>query len=697
MERIMEARGGLLHACTAFNALYLGYDPATRRYATEPDPESFLEIRAGESLPVLPAGSFVRLTRGAREIWGEIVAVFGRRDTVEQDGWTAAALSGAPVASDTDEQRLLIDTSVFGPLSADEAVELGRWLRPGGALQHGHLIGAVPVAAGEVSSRDQIGSHAAFLSGAGHGFLELGPLPSWLDKNADAEMLARAIRSATTCVADIMASSRTIRTWGLYGRSASAAQEFADSERAQELRRLVSRPGPGGAARYSALWPLLTALAQDAEDGRLQLLSGVAGAAQVVDANLALADAVTDSRYRSGVDVRLDDRWLEGGVWRAQAEPVTALLAGLDPLTPAGIGFAESGPAAQDLRQPGGLDAGASRVQVEHVDDELVVLTVSVGARDFAAGKLELTRPVKRLLPEGQMILRLHHDGEHLSDAAAVQGVRPEHSGVAGVTWPSTMYPGVRLTVAAARAGRRLVATSVRLAEPVAVEGFGPVRWECDWRLFAYGLGLSAWSPDTADRQRWQPSVNTGAWRPAVAALEYLIVETLKRDGTIGPAGSRSLHGRRLTAALFGPDMCTVALLWTVIHTCEDMAVLGLLTQTASNAGEPDTFTWWPDTPEAWEARKGGGWESDGLPESAMNRHWVRPRERRLPSGQRASPESRAAYARWRLDVEGNNAETELPPGTTFVHGHLRGAGPGQPWHRHLTQHEQQEGRSANG
>ncbi|MBT2394349.1 hypothetical protein J7E87_34355 [Streptomyces sp. ISL-1] len=697
LERIMEARGGLLHACRAFNALYLGYDPTTRRYAAEPDPDSFLEVRACEGLPVLPAGSFVRLTRGAREVWGEIVAVFGRRDAVEQDGWTAAALSGAPAASDTDEQRLLIDTSVFGPLSADEAVELGRWLRPGGGLEHGHLIGAVPAAVGEVSSRDQIGSHAAFLSGAGRGFLELGPLPSWLDKDADAETVAWAVRSATTCVADIMASSRTIRTWGLYGRPASAVQDFAGSERAQELRRSVSRPGPGGAARYSALWPLLTALAGDAEDGRPQPLSGVAGAAQVVDANLALADAVTGHRYRSGVDVRLDDRWLEGGVWRAQAEPVTALLAGLDPLTPAGIGFAESAPTAQDLQQARGLDAGASRVQVEHVDDELVVLTVFVGARDFAAGRLELTQPVKKLLPEGQMILHLHHDGEHLSDEAALQRARPAHSGVTGVTWPSTMYPGVRLTVAAARAGRRLVATSMRLAEPVPVEGFGPVRWECDWTLFAYGLGLPAWSPDTAAPQRWQPSVNTGAWRPAVAALEHLIVEALKRDGTIGPAGSRSLHGRRLTASLFGADMCTVALLWTVIHTCEDMAVLGLLTQTASNAGEPDVFTWWPDTPEAWEARKVAEWGGDGLPETAMNRHWVRPRERRLPSGQRASPESRAAYARWRLDVEGRDAETELPPGTTFVHGHLRGTGPGQPWHRHLTQHEQQERRSANG
>ncbi|MFJ2652071.1 hypothetical protein ACIO1C_35800 [Streptomyces sp. NPDC087420] len=687
----MAARAGVLHVCSAFNALYFGYDPVTGRYAIEPDPDAFLEARVGGTIPVLPTGAFVRLRRGTREIWGEIAAVFGALEGTEPDGWTAASVSGAPTAGDVDRQRLVVDTGVFGPLSAEEVVEQGRWLRPEGGLERGHLVGHVPVAVAGVSSRDQVGSFAAFLAGPGRGLLDLGPLPQWLSKASDVEMVARAVRAAVACLAGVMASATAVRMWGLYGRSASAAEVFAHSDLAREMWTAVSRPAPGGAARYSAVWPLLDDLISHDHGDSPLALDGVAGAALIVDANLALADAVVSGEYRDRVDVRIDDGWQQGGVWRAQAVPASPLLAGLDPLTPVGLGFDEA-TAAQAGAEPSGegiprLDE--SRVHVEHVDDELVVFTVALSAADLSAGRIELTRPVKLLLAPGRVVLRLHHDG-HLADDIAVQQARHTSSAVSGVAWPDTMYPGLRLTVAAARAGRRLVATSVRLPDPVFVEGFGLVLWECDWDLFAQGLGLDVSPPSPAARDRWQSAVARGAWRPAVASLECLVVEALRRDGDVGSAGSRALDGRRLTASLFGPDLRSPALLWTVIHTCEDMAVLGLLTQTASSEGTPDVFTWWPDTPQAWEVRQVSGWGDSGdLLREAMNRHWVRPRKRRLPTGQQATPQSQDAYARWRLAVEGTGADTQLPKGTTFVHGHLRGTGPGKPWHRHVQQHHE--------
>ncbi|WP_435243742.1 hypothetical protein [Streptomyces cucumeris] len=698
LERVVNARGGILHACSAFNSLYFGYDPVLRRYTMEPDPAAFLEVTIGGALPVLPTGAFVRLTRGTRELWGEVAAIFGCREGAEQDGWTAAFLSGAPADGEVDEQRLMVDTGVFGPLSPDEAVERGRWLRPGGGFERGHLVGPVSAVVADVASRDQIGSFAAFLASAGRDLLALGPLPRWLGRDADTEVFARAVRAAVTCVADIMASNSAIRMWGLYGRSAAAAEAFVDSACAREIKAMVSRPAPGGVARYSALWPLLENLTDRGDEDRPESLTGVAGAALVVDANLALADAVVGGQYRDGIDLRIDDQWQQGGIWRSQRLPVSALLTGLDPLTPAGIGFAETGAgnAADGLSEAGTDRTEISRVHVEHIDDELVVFTVALSAADLSAGRLELTQPVKQLLPSGAAILQLHHDGANLPNSAAVQQVRPSRSGVSGVVWPPTVYPGLRLTVAAARAGRRLVATSVRLPEPVPVEGFGAVEWECDWELFTQELDVAGPSLCPSERERWQPSVARGAWRPAVASLEQLVIEALKRDGDTGPVGTRALDGRRLTASLFGPDVRSPALLWTVIHTCEDMAVLGMLTQAASPGGGPNVFTWWPDTPQAWEAREAGAWgDGDGLLQKMKNRHWVRPRERRLPTGQQATPTSREAYARWRLEVEGSDADIELPAGMTFVHGHLRGTGSGKPWHRHVPQ--RQEGRFENG
>ncbi|WCD91153.1 hypothetical protein KPP03845_200114 (plasmid) [Streptomyces xanthophaeus] len=689
LELVASARGGVLHACSAFNALYFDYDPQLRRYVTEPDPDAFVEVAIGGPLPKLPVGAFVRLTRGSRELWGEVAAVFGAGEGVERDGWTAAAQSGAPAAGNFDPQRIVVDTDVFGPLLVDELVERGRWLRPGGGLEDGHLVGSVPAAVQNISARDQAGSFAAYLAGTGRALLDLGPLPGWLaaetDELAD-EDLAGAVRAGIGCLARIMEGTPGLRMWGLQGRSASAASAFAASSAAHDVRHAVTRPGPRGGARYSALWPLLRSLRR--EDDRSDDLVGVAGAALVLDANLAIADAVISPENHPGVDVRIDDAWQQGGIWRTQSLPVNDFLSSLDPLIPAGIGFAESQAArSREVPLPGSgpLKGEMGRVSVVHVDDELVVVTVALSATDLRLGRLPLSDSVLRLLPSGDLILSLHHDGSLLAGEQREQRVRPAGGAVLGVLWPRDLPPGLRLTVAAARAGRRLAATSIRLPQPVEVPGFGTILWEYEEDLFADGTGLTGQYLGPDNWQAWLPSVAPGSWRPAVAALEHIVIEALKRDGDDGPAGSRHLDGRRLTAALFGPDVHSPALLWTVIHTCEDMAVLGLLTRAPGKRG-PDVFTWWPRTPEALLARADSeAWVQ--RPEQSLKRHWVRPQYRRLPHGQEPSPESRRDYAQWRLEVEGAGADTELPPGTTFVHGHLRGPEPGKPWHRHVPQH----------
>lgn len=159
------ARSGILHACSAFSSIYFGYDPRLRRYVREPAPDCFATASVGGRLPVLPTGAFVRLTRGNRELWGEVASVLGAAADVDEDGWTGAARSGAPAEADQDRQRVVIDTEVLGPLSASEPIERGRWLRPGGGLENGQLLGPVPSSWGDISARDQIGPFAAYLAG----------------------------------------------------------------------------------------------------------------------------------------------------------------------------------------------------------------------------------------------------------------------------------------------------------------------------------------------------------------------------------------------------------------------------------------------------------------------------------------------------------------------------------------------------
>ncbi|MFJ2848504.1 hypothetical protein [Streptomyces rubiginosohelvolus] len=705
LEQVTAARGGLLHACGAFNALYFDYSPRLRRYSVEPDPVAFITAPIGGPLPVLPVGAHVRLTRGTRELWGEVAAVLGAREDVDRDGWAAEALSGAPAADGLDPQRVIVDTEVFGPLSTAELVERGRWLRPGGSWQDGHLVGPVPSTVQDVSTRDQTGLFAAHLAGPGRPLLDLGPLPGWLlEENGEIteQDIARAVRAAVSCLGEIMASTPGLRTWGLYGRSSTESSAFAGSEPAEEVLNAVGRPAPGGRARYTALWPLLDTLIRGTE--RPDRLSGVAAAALVVDANLALSDAVTNRTTSPAIDVRLDDRWQQGGIWRTQPLPVPGLLTGLDPLSPAGIGYTESKALPEELNamsaggsptapRPTDSDGSADdsgHVAVVHMDDELVVLTVALSRSALETGRLELGQPVLALLPQGELILHLHHDGIALPDELALQRVRRSGAALRRVTWPQGLLPGILLTIAAARAGRRLTATSVLLSPPAEIQGIGTVRWEYDPSVLIRDTGLATAAPPAPGNGARQFPLPRTSWRPAVAALEHLIVEALKRDGDTGPADSRRLDGVRLTAALFGAEIRSPALLWTVIHTCEDMSLLGLLTQQPSPREGPDLFTWWPPTPEALRARSASGWGSQEDPQGEpLSRRWIRPLRRRLPEGQQPSSESRRDYARWRIEVEGSGADTELPPGTTFVHGHLKGSGRGKPWHRHVARHEE--------
>jgi hypothetical protein len=681
LEHVAQVRRGPLHLCSAFNAVYFGFDLDLGTYGTGIlDPEMFTLLRPGDKDPLPPVGSFVRVERGARSLWGEVSASFGASPEVEEDGWVPGALSGAPCTGEMQDtfSRAVIDWDVLGALTTAEHKELARMRRsPVGVVDgRGHVMGPLN-AGGSVSGRDHSGLYRQFLLGPGRRLLAAGGLGALLQGPDGVVATERALQVCFETLAELMRRSPGLAVWDLYAQPLDRHQQFASGPVAKEMTDRVARPAPGGAPRYTAVWPLLTGWEREVGDEHTLALTAAASA--VVDANLVLASTVVDGHVRRNVDLRIDDSWQQGGIWRAQGLPVDAVLADCDPLIPAGLGHLEHlrpEPAAEQE-----APEEASVVRVEHLDEALVVVSVALSGADLTAGRLPLSGPVMALLGCGPLTVELHHSGQSLDRDLATQVADRALDGLAPMRWPDSFYPGIKITVAAARAGRQIIATTSLLPEPVLV-GDRLLAWDFDPGLLAAAWGLPALAPPGGTGVV-VPRPAHGGYRPPVTALERLIVAALLRDGRVGPARSRSLDGLQLSAAMFGPDVVSPPLLWTVIHTCEDMAAAGLLSRTTvAHAGVlPDVFTWWPDTEEARQARQ----IAEGADVASRQiRHWRRPWERRLPDGYRATPAAQERYARWRLEVDGPDADTELPPGHTFVRGHRRGQGQAPAWHQHL-------------
>ncbi|MCZ4120218.1 hypothetical protein [Streptomyces sp. H39-S7] len=684
LEDVAHVRRGPLHLCTAFNAVYFGYDLDAGAYSTDIlDPEAFTLLGSGVRDPLPPVGSFVRIERGAHSLWGEVCASFGASLEVDEDGWAPGSVSGAPFTAESQAPlaRAVIDWEALGALTAVEHKELARIRRSSAGVvdQRGHVVGTADTS-GLVSGRDHSGLYRQFLLGPARGLLAAGALGPLLQDPADTVAAERALQGCFSTLQELLRQAPGLALWDLYAQPVDRHRQFASGPVAEEMVDRFTRPASDGSARYSAVWPVLAGWEREVGDEHALELTAAASA--MVDANLVLATQATGGRLRRKVDLRIDDSWQQGGIWRAQALPVDVVLADCDPLIPAGLGHQEH------LRPEAGARTGspssrqnASVVHVEHLDAALLVVSVALSGADLSAGRLPLSGPVLALLGEGALTLQVHHSGQLVDRDVARQRTQREPGGLVPVRWPDSFYPGIKITVAAARSGRQLIATTALLPDPVRV-GDAVLDWDFDPVLLAEAWGLPALALPVGLVALPQRPVS-GGYRPPVTALEVLIVAALVRDGRIGPARSRSLDGQQLGAAMFGPDVVTPPLLWTVIHTCEDMAAVGILTRTVVAHGGmlPEVFTWWPDTEEAREAQRA----AEGADTAARQiRHWRRPWERRLPDGHHATAAARARYAQWRLEVDGPDADTELSEGHTFVRGHRRGHGQAPAWHQHL-------------
>ncbi|MFI6025102.1 hypothetical protein [Amycolatopsis magusensis] len=641
LEQVALARRTPLHVATAFNAVHFGFGPDGSGYRGELlDPELFFRLDV-ETEAVPEVGMFVRVERGGHTLWAEVVGQFGAHHGVDVDGWVPPELPGASGWSDLahgGEARAILDFEAFGTgLNHRDRAELDRQRRRGTVLDaRGHVLGTVPAA----TRPHDTGRYADWLLTSAKPLLLSGPLGGLLTDPHDDGALAAALEAALATIDSLLARSAILRRWGPYATPSDrfserlASHEVLGGDDLSEMIRIVTRPA--GEPRYTGIWPLLEARALVGE--MPDPLTFVGAVEAVVHANLAIEG---EGARLDEFDVRIDDLWQAGGVWR------TAPYSARDdePIQDEGV--------------------------LEHLDNTLTVFTVALRATHIDNGLLPLPSHATKLLPHENVVIDLFHEGEPLDDGLRVQEVVLTDNRLTGITWPFGFYPGIKVTIAAAHGARRVALSTKLLDEPLP---YGEdYRWAADEMLLAAALGLAeAVAPAPAATQSVKPG-------RGVDPLGRFIVNALRRHGEAGPFGARQLTGPQLMTALFGPEPANPVLLWQVIHTCEDLVEAGKLTcEPVIGRMAPDVFVWWPDGAGARripdQARRMGGLAG------RVKEHWVPPGMRQLPDGFRASDQAKANYAKYVRGLRGPKASVELPPGFTFVRGHRRGDEPGPVW-----------------
>ena len=710
LSEVAAVRTAPLHTCTAFNALHFGFDVQTRNYRAEVlDPDLFTVVTPGPR-PVLPIGNFVRLDRGQHSLWAEVVARYGHDPAVDAtDGWVPAAVSGAPGTPAPDGtwhtvERAILDFEAFGsPLTAVERAELHRARLRGNLLDlRGHLIGPVtyppsPSATGHDDDalandsdadginldhpsapdvRDDVAWYSAYLLGQGRPLLLGGPLGGLLTDDDDT-VLAAALREAFRVIDRLLDDIPSLHRFGGY---AASAQRVTDRNRTgwpglppsdiDEVARAVFRAT--NTPRYTAVWPLLTAQVARHDSGEDPL--ELAGAADVlVHTNLAAVGRLrTPGRPRSEAqqtdgdavsdDVRIDDVWLAGGVWRAQQPPVPERITAVDPLQPRGLGYGDSLPTGvqstpdSESRQQDGetSEQAGNSSQIDGdgpqqeqtcfhlvgegdksaddregaelvvdgpgpdglpvvadvaIFDSLIVCAVTLRESHLDGDLLPIASASAAVLADGPLVVELHHDGDPLDDTERVHHVTAETTSTGegastyllGVAWPLSFHPGIKVRVAVVRGARRINVSTTLLETPSPLgEEF---RWDADQALLAASLGLPPPQPGETTTQH--PADDLSSPRQpdrhrGVDQLHTMIVSAIRQHGHPGAFGARRLTGPQLLAAMFGNDIVDPRLLWQVIYTCERLTDRGKLTSEPNPANPDRPGSGGPDTFVWW-------------------------------------------------------------------------------------------------
>jgi hypothetical protein len=658
----LAAHRGLLHPAVAFNAIYFGYDLDYGGYPGGPlDLDLLPKLLPGAPAP--PVGAMVRIpTSGAEPLFAEAVYAEGAHPDLCEDGDLPSWLSGAPedaIGRSADRTRLVLDFDAFGRGVVASRERLARLRRRGLLDSLGHFL--LPAR----GSADFV----PYLLGTARQCLVNGPLPLILGMHADDADLEAGARSALRTLDALLSTAPGLRRWGPYAFSRRAlAVRFADdgelggSHMSTLVTGLIRPPSrnrrlrPAESVVYTAIGPRLRAAVRDVRP------EGVAYAETVCHVNTAIADVArgeADERgvLPSGGHLRVDDVWQGGGVWRVSHPP--GPHAGLDPLLPLGLGWLESLPPTA----AGSLPTDESFPDDLTVTDSQIDWTAPLRLRHHVEGVLPLPPRLFDELEEGEIRLRLRHDGFDLELDEADQTARIERTEaglrLAGVAWPLEFFPGILLDWWWPRGAATLNASSTLLDSPVCIDG----------ELVEHRYDLGAITRDRAPGR---------ADQPGRLGLPDRILHAVRRAGLLMDGGGAFLPEGMLAGAVFGAGAeATDALVPQVAA----LLVAGRLSRSIASQSL--------DSALSFPARPGEAeisvliWRPVVVPqakasipvpdlERRLRGHDVRPFLRRLRAGERATEAARAEY---RKVSEKFGFGADLPSGYTIVRGHRRGHG----------------------
>lgn len=247
-----------------------------------------------------------------------------------------------------------------------------------------------------------------------------------------------------------------------------------------------------------------------------------------------IVDAFTDRalyHYRQNAptarrDLRIDDDWQSGGIWRCETLRAGSSLLGIPPTLPMGLGYASTHP-------PSAPAPVAATVLATSLTGWRVALT----ERDLGLGELRLTREALGEIhaPEGTIDFRLRHgDGDVEANDARIDR---ESCVLTGVRWPLDAIPGMIVRCQVERHGSIVRARSEHLVPPHELGG----------ELVHYAV-----DEDYFLRHRQTRPLERSV-RESSVSLRDLILAAFKADGE-EVEGRYRLSLPDLLTALLGPE-----------------------------------------------------------------------------------------------------------------------------------------------
>jgi hypothetical protein len=720
-ERLIEVarvRKAPLHLAVAWNSVYFGFDPEQRRYdlaaCGELDPPP---VSAGERIEALPIGALVMFTSGTGRDehmeWAEVVYKEGRPAAAllggglvkpEYSGAVGVARAGGAREQGTGldeaalQEMLVLDFAPFGPLDARSASWLERARNDDGRSYidaHGHVsVDAVYASAHEAELDDEEYFCHWMLEHHGN-LLAHGWLGAALDNPDDQESLLEAMENSVRALSDVLERTEAFAECNGYWYLRADYQAVRSDADA-----------PGGIGDAGSI---MTSLARVPRGERIayhalsELMSPVVGNAALAYENyvrtivflISMIAEVMSERAPDGIlhiqdeeiALRLDDRWLFGGVWRAERlDPdSTCSLVGFDPLITVGLGASgelddiheplpanpdETGeetsevevpePSPEREPEPDALTLAAEPEPVVEVEGVGQPVHWSTALRPTHRVEQRLwVKPEAELVPgsDGTITLRIEHQGD-ITAVERVQHVSLSADGVwlSPVQFPFDFFDGIRLTCLARQGGSVVSAATEPLAEPEELGG----------RVFLFEF------------DRWIIDPNRAQRRPP--QLVDQAIRVIDRHGEDMRGGIRRLLADDIAELIFGP-WCGAAGTEVVTEALEG----------SPQRVTPDAEGWWYHRRERPGAGRGTGRFEGHAPDAGIfsgaserlrenyearhrRRHRVVLHLRRLSVAEDALPERKEAYRRLRPQAPNRaSLPPELPPGHTFVMGHERG------------------------